>query len=117
MDMAEPLDGQKARSVLGASRHIAGAINPQANDKRSYWIDGTSGNHAETRLTIAQALAGSWWSHWPQWLKSRLGKSVPAQEARQHPAQPAGACSGAPCERENQSESAPWACCVGTTHG
>jgi len=105
MDMAEPLEGLKSRSVLRASGHIAGAVNPQAKDKCSYQIDGTSGNHAETRLTIAKALAGSRWSHWLQWLKPRLGKSVPAREARQNQAQPAGGWSGAPCERERQPHS------------
>jgi polyhydroxyalkanoate synthase len=73
------LVGGKAQFVLGASGHIAGVINPASKNKRSYWIDGNLGSDPEQWLASAQAVSGSWWTHWMKWLKPHGGKSVPAR--------------------------------------
>ena len=72
------LVGGKSQFVLGASGHIAGVINPASKNKRSYWIDGALGDDAEGWLASANAVPGSWWTHWMKWLKAHAGKQVPA---------------------------------------
>ena len=74
------LVGGKTQFVLGASGHIAGVINPASKNKRSYWIGGTQGEDAEQWLASAQAVPGSWWTHWMAWLKRHAGKPVPARK-------------------------------------
>jgi polyhydroxyalkanoate synthase subunit PhaC len=85
--------GGKSQFVLGASGHIAGVINPASKNKRSYWVDGTLGDDAEQWLASAQAVPGSWWTHWMKWLKGHAGKAVPARErlgnAKYKPIEPA----------------------------
>ena len=72
--------GGKSTFVLGASGHIAGVINPPANKKRNYWSDGLPGASAESWLSTARSVPGSWWPHWMTWLKSWGGSEVPARE-------------------------------------
>jgi polyhydroxyalkanoate synthase subunit PhaC len=85
--------GGKTRFVLGASGHIAGVINPAAKNKRSYWVDGSLGDGADKWLASAQAMPGSWWTHWMKWLKVHAGKPVPARKrlgnAKYKPIEPA----------------------------
>ena len=71
--------GGKSQFVLGASGHIAGVINPASKNKRSYWTGGTLGDDPEQWLASAQAVPGSWWTHWMKWLKPHAGKPVPAR--------------------------------------
>ena len=87
------LVGGKSQFVLGASGHIAGVINPASKNKRSYWIDGALGDDAEGWLASANAVPGSWWTHWMKWLKAHAGKQVPAParlgNAKYKPIEPA----------------------------
>jgi polyhydroxyalkanoate synthase subunit PhaC len=71
----------KTRFVLGASGHIAGVINPPAQDgpgKRSHWLgslDAKQGARpdAQAWLARAQEQPGSWWPDWSAWLKPHAG--------------------------------------------
>ena len=65
--------------MLGASGHIAGVINPAAKNKRSYWTGGTLGDDAEKWLAGAEAVPGSWWTHWSDWLEPKTGKAIAAR--------------------------------------
>ncbi len=73
------LVGGKSQFVLGASGHVAGVINPASKNKRSYWTGGKQGDDAEAWLASAEAVPGSWWTHWMKWLKPQAGKPVPAR--------------------------------------
>ena len=74
------LGGEKT-FVLGASGHIAGVINPPADNKRSFWISGTYPAGAEEWLGQAREVRGSWWPTWSQWLERFKGgvRDAPAQ--------------------------------------
>lgn len=71
------------RFVLGASGHIAGVINPPAQNRRYYWA------YTPDTATVFPGLAnrwqenatqhtGSWWPDWMQWLRAKAGKSMTA---------------------------------------
>jgi polyhydroxyalkanoate synthase len=87
------LVGGKTQFVLGASGHIAGVINPASKNKRSYWVDGKLGDDPEQWLASAQAVPGSWWTHWMGWLKPQAGKQIAARKrlgsAKYKPIEPA----------------------------
>jgi len=70
----------KTQFVLGASGHIAGVINPASKNKRSFWVDGKTGDDPEQWLATAQVTQGSWWTHWMAWLKPQSGKPVAARK-------------------------------------
>lgn len=71
------------RFVLGASGHIAGVINPPAQNRRHYWAYDTSEapvfpGMADDWLAAAPKHDGSWWGDWVQWLVSHAGKKKTA---------------------------------------
>ena len=66
------------RFALGASGHIAGAINPVSRNKRSFWIGGELGE-PDRWLETAKEMPGSWWPDWGEWLKPHQGDQVPAR--------------------------------------
>jgi polyhydroxyalkanoate synthase len=66
--------------VLAASGHVAGVINPASKNKRNFWTNGEYGKGADHWLETAENNAGSWWSHWDEWLKAQGGKQVPAED-------------------------------------
>jgi polyhydroxyalkanoate synthase len=83
------LDGP-VRFVLGASGHIAGAINPVSKNKRSYWT-GPDRYPVDPEAWLAGATErpGSWWQDWASWLAEHRGadKSAPASPGnRRHKA-------------------------------
>jgi polyhydroxyalkanoate synthase len=72
--------GGPIRFVLGASGHIAGAINPASKNKRSYWtseVDSATAEEFPTEaakwLRDAGEHVGSWWNDWAAWLDSHRG--------------------------------------------
>ncbi|WP_374489950.1 PHA/PHB synthase family protein [Zoogloea sp.] len=79
--------------VLGASGHIAGAINPASKNRRSYWVSDSQASVPEEWLASATEQKGSWWINWMEWLKPRSGTQVKARtklgNARYKPIEPA----------------------------
>ncbi len=71
--------GGETTYVLGASGHIAGAINPASKNRRSYWVSDSNVATPDEWLAGAQEMPGSWWLHWAEWVKSRSGKQVKAR--------------------------------------
>jgi len=67
--------------VLGASGHIAGVINPAAKNKRNYWTSDKIGADAETWLSTADSVPGSWWPKWNEWLASHAGPLIDARKS------------------------------------
>ena len=81
------------RFVLGASGHIAGAINPPSANKRSYWTGGVPAGTPDAWLEHATEHPGSWWKEWSAWLAPFRGpmKAAPrGPGSRRHePIEPA----------------------------
>ncbi|NMG34133.1 class I poly(R)-hydroxyalkanoic acid synthase [Azoarcus sp. TTM-91] len=72
--------GGEVTFVLGASGHIAGAINPASKNKRSYWTSEAAVADPDAWLEGAAEQKGSWWLHWIQWLRPYGGKQVAARQ-------------------------------------
>ncbi len=77
--LGRQLLGGETTFVLGASGHIAGAINPASKNRRSFWVNASDAVDAEEWLDGAQEHKGSWWLHWIEWLKQYSGKQVAAR--------------------------------------
>ena len=67
--------------VLGASGHIAGAINPAARNRRSYRTGSSADADPDVWLAGSQEHKGSWWLHWIEWLRGHSGRQVDAPHA------------------------------------
>ncbi len=78
---ATRLLSNRLRFVLGASGHIAGAINPATKNRRSYWVGNSIDGSAEEWLEAATEKPGSWWNDWSDWLESFKG---PLRDAPKH---------------------------------
>lgn len=78
--------GGNVRFVLGASGHIAGVINPPANNKRNYWLG--KNNSQPTFASIdewydqAESYAGSWWPDWTKWLNQFNGGEIADKQTK-----------------------------------
>ncbi|UTA47607.1 class I poly(R)-hydroxyalkanoic acid synthase [Simiduia sp. 21SJ11W-1] len=73
--------------ILAGSGHIAGIVNPPAQQKYGFHClpgggHGPNNNLAaspEQWLEQAEQHAGSWWPHWAKWLATHAGTQVPAR--------------------------------------
>jgi polyhydroxyalkanoate synthase len=78
--MGARLPSGPTKFVLGGSGHIAGIVNPPVANKYGFWTnDATDGNlpeNPEDFLAGATQNAGSWWTHWHQWVTSLPGGSA-----------------------------------------
>jgi polyhydroxyalkanoate synthase subunit PhaC len=74
--------GGPVKFVLTGSGHIAGIVNPPAQQKYKYWTGPKpTGADVENWLTKAKEHPGSWWPDWVAWLKRQGGSArVPARE-------------------------------------
>jgi polyhydroxyalkanoate synthase len=83
----------EVRFVLGASGHIAGAINPVSRNKRSFWRNDRLEPEADDWLAGAEERPGSWWTDWSDWLEGFKGRSRKAPvrlgDAEHPPIEPA----------------------------
>lgn len=77
--LARNLLGGETTFVLGASGHIAGAINPASRNRRSYWSSPSGMADPDEWLETATEHRGTWWLHWIEWLKVHSGKQVNAR--------------------------------------
>jgi polyhydroxyalkanoate synthase subunit PhaC len=71
--------GGPVKFVLGASGHIAGAINPASRNKRNYWSNDKVAADSDQWLAQAKEVPGSWWSEWSAWAKPKAGKLIAAR--------------------------------------
>jgi polyhydroxyalkanoate synthase len=77
--LARNLLGGETTFVLGASGHIAGAINPASKNRRSYWTADFKPAAPNEWLEQATEQKGSWWLHWIEWLRKHGGKQLAAR--------------------------------------
>ncbi len=73
--------GGPVRFVLGGSGHIAGIVNPPADNKYGYWTNEKS--HPESPdewLAGAKQHEGSWWTDWQTWITGLDDAMVPASD-------------------------------------
>ncbi|MGA9550473.1 MAG: hypothetical protein WBS14_22820 [Rhodomicrobium sp.] len=68
------------RFVLGASGHIAGAMNPPAAKKYCYRTNDTIAATPDEWLAGTERHEGSWWGDWDQWVSQFAGNPVPARQ-------------------------------------
>ncbi|MGE5386194.1 MAG: class I poly(R)-hydroxyalkanoic acid synthase [Betaproteobacteria bacterium] len=84
--MGACLPSGPVKFVLGGSGHIAGVVNPPAANKYGYWLNDTVGGklpeNPEDFVAGAAFHAGSWWTHWHDWVSGLKGANtmVPARE-------------------------------------
>jgi len=80
--------GGKNEFILSSSGHIQSLINPPGNPKSKFFTNSSATDDPEEWLAGAVPTAGTWWSHWGEWLKKRSGKQRAAPAAlgsRKHP--------------------------------
>ena len=67
--------------VLGQSGHIAGIVNPAAQNKYGHWINDRLEADADTWFNNAKEVKQSWWHDWDQWVSVYAGGKVAARQA------------------------------------
>lgn len=53
--------------VLSGSGHIAGIVNPPADNKYGYWTNSKIAKTSDEWLEGATKHEGSWWTYWQEW--------------------------------------------------
>ena len=72
--------GGKITFVLAASGHIAGVVNPPANNKYFHWVgNGQFPKKPEEWLAAAEQRPGSWWPEWKKWIAPFADGTVAAR--------------------------------------
>lgn len=70
----------KITFVLAASGHIAGVVNPPANNKYFHWVgNGQFPKKPEDWLASAEQRPGSWWPEWKKWIAPFADGTVAAR--------------------------------------
>jgi polyhydroxyalkanoate synthase len=64
---------------LAGSGHIAGVVNPPAQEKYGYWTNKDNPADPDAWLAGASEHAGSWWPEWRKWVKKSAGGTIPAR--------------------------------------
>jgi len=68
------------RFCLAASGHIAGVVNPPAQQKYGHWVNETNPPTPEAWLASATEVPGSWWPEWRNWVTAFAGGKVAARK-------------------------------------
>jgi polyhydroxyalkanoate synthase subunit PhaC len=68
--------------VLAGSGHIAGVVNPPAQNKYQYWTNDTGAATLDDFIAGATETKGSWWPDWLLWLKAHGAKPIKAEGNR-----------------------------------
>ena len=70
--------------VLSNYGHIVGVIQPIKPNLNAFRFHTNTQNYKTTQewLNTSTTHSGSWWPHWKQWLKSRLGNQIKPQSVR-----------------------------------
>ncbi|MEO6041926.1 MAG: class I poly(R)-hydroxyalkanoic acid synthase [Croceibacterium sp.] len=79
--MLDHLSGP-ATFVLAGSGHIAGVVNPPAQNKYQYWTGPSDAASLDDFLAQATEHPGSWWTDWLAWLEEQDPARVPATGKR-----------------------------------
>ena len=75
--------------VLAGSGHIAGVVNPPAQNKYQFWTGGLpQGADLDGWLKSATEHPGSWWPDWLDWLKTHDAEQAPARQPGDGPFKP-----------------------------
>jgi polyhydroxyalkanoate synthase subunit PhaC len=68
--------------VLAGSGHIAGVVNPPAQNKYQYWTNDKTASSFDDFIAGATETKGSWWPNWLDWLSAHGAKQVNAKGNR-----------------------------------
>lgn len=72
--------GGPTEYVMAGSGHIAGIVNPPAQNKYQYWSGNRGDQSFETWKQTANETPGSWWPHWQAWIENMDNSTVPARK-------------------------------------
>lgn len=70
------------RFLLAGSGHIAGVVNPPADNKYQYWTSEKDLTTLDEFVADAAETKGSWWPDWIEWIRSFGDESVAVKSAR-----------------------------------
>jgi polyhydroxyalkanoate synthase subunit PhaC len=70
--------------VMAGSGHIAGVVNPPAQNKYQYWTNGRPVGDFSEWVAKAKENPGSWWPHWQSWVAAKDDRRVPARKPGEH---------------------------------